>query len=139
MENLKYVFNDGGKKAAYPKTPLRSDDCVIRAITFALEKPYKEVFCDLMDLAKEIGDLPTSNRVSVEYLKRNGWSETKLPKSPLVRVNELGKITNSSKWVILYIRNHWVACQENTLYDLWDSRKNYMGDFKRVFRYYTKD
>lgn len=138
---MKYKKHDGGKKQAFPKTPLRSGDCVIRAIALATQKPYKEVWTEMFELAKNEGNFPNSEQISVMYLKQLGWTEHKLPKKPLVRINssKLFHLTKSNKWVIFHVRHHWVACKQNTLYDTWDSRTNSWGDYQRVFRYYTKD
>ena len=65
---MKYKKNDGGKKKAFPKTPLRSGDCVIRAITLATEKPYKEVWTEMSELAKVEGDFPNSENHGFSFV-----------------------------------------------------------------------
>lgn len=47
---MKFVFNDGGREAAGFKGD--TSDCVCRAIAIAAEKPYKEVYDIINELAK---------------------------------------------------------------------------------------
>ena len=145
---MHYKFSDGGKKATFPKTSLRSGDCVIRAITLATEQSYKKTWDEILDLSKELGDLPNSDKVATGYLNSLGWTEIKYPKAQLTRINSdslkddrdaLKKMPNASDWVIYHIRKHWVACKDDTLFDIWDSRYNSIGDYSRVFRVYTKN
>ena len=69
---MKFIKNDGGREKDYPKCNLKkhqTGDCVIRAISIALEKPYKEVLVDLCELAIKLGYMPNSHEVYREYLK----------------------------------------------------------------------
>jgi len=129
---MKFIKNDGGREKDYPNCNLKkhqTGDCVIRAISIALEKPYKEVLIDLCDLAIELGYMPNSHKVYREYLKEKGWKETKFGKS-MVRINST-KIPKN-EWVICYIRKHLTAIKGNELHDIWNCSS------KRVFRIYTK-
>ena len=129
---MKFINNDGGRTKDYPNRNLKkhqTGDCVIRAISIALEKPYKEVLIDLCHLAIKSGDMPNTHSVYREYLTEKGWEETKFGKA-LVRMNST-KIPRD-QWVICYIRKHLAAIKGTELHDIWDCSN------KRVFRIYTK-
>jgi hypothetical protein len=51
------------------------DDCVIRSISVATGKSYKETFEDLMKLGLEMGAYPNHEKVWVKYLEQNGFCE----------------------------------------------------------------
>ena len=48
---MKYIYNDGGRKEAGFKGD--TEDCVVRAITIATQKSYKEVYDSLNLLGKK--------------------------------------------------------------------------------------
>ena len=135
---MKYIKSDAGRSKAFPEAKKKEGDCVIRAIAHATELSYKEIWNEMFAIALETGNFPNSEEVSVEYLKRKGWTETKLPRKPLIRINST-KLPQTDDWIICHIRHHWVAKKGNAIYDIWDCRKNSYGDYHRVFRYYTKN
>ena len=58
------------------------DDCVIRSISVATGKSYKETFEDLMKLGLEMGAYPNHEKVWVKYLEQNGFVKTNLQETP---------------------------------------------------------
>jgi hypothetical protein len=76
---MKFMFNDGGRKAAGFRGS--TGDCVTRAIAIATGKSYMEVYDDLNALAKtRRGKLKQSNartgvrrEVYQPYLEKSGW------------------------------------------------------------------
>jgi hypothetical protein len=52
---------------------LRVGDCVIRAISKALDKPWEETYIDLCVQGFMLGDLPSSNAVWSSYLRYKGF------------------------------------------------------------------
>ncbi len=139
---ISFEKSDGGRELAFPESHAlhkNIGDCVIRAITIATEQDYKLVWDELFTIAKENGLFPNHFGVSVKYLEARGWSEVKFGKE-LVRVND-PKVTElcKNKWIICYIREHWVAMKDNTLHDIWNSSRNSTDEYSRVFRIYTKN
>lgn len=134
---MKYKKSDGGRKEAFPECKTREGDCVIRAIAIATQTSYKKVWREMFRIALISGNFPNSEEVSVQYLANKGWEETKLPRKPLIRINST-MMPQTNEWLICHIRHHWVALKEGVIYDIWDCRKNSVGDYQRVFRYYRK-
>ncbi len=50
-------------------------DCVVRAISTALNYNWFMVHDDLSFLSRKMADMPSSNRVWKEYLRDKGWIE----------------------------------------------------------------
>jgi hypothetical protein len=77
---MKYIYSDGGRSVAGYKGNTR--DCVVRAIAIATEKPYKEVYDALFEIAKSDkrakGNQSPRNGVGRKYydryLKSLGWT-----------------------------------------------------------------
>ena len=66
---------------ANPKSKL-TDDCVIRAISFALHKTWDEVYLALSQLAFDMKLVSGDERVYAKYLAQNGWVKQKQPRKP---------------------------------------------------------
>jgi len=62
-----YKFNNGGWKGS------KREDCVMRAISIATEKPYLEVFNALLIWAKGSKNLPNNKKTYMPYLNALGW------------------------------------------------------------------
>lgn len=54
---------------------LKTGDCVIRAITLALDYNWFMVHDELSFLSRQMTDMPSSNRVWKEYLRQKGLRE----------------------------------------------------------------
>lgn len=54
-------------------------DCVIRALTKALNKSWEQVYVELCLQGYILGDMPSSNSVWSSYLKHNGFKKHLIP------------------------------------------------------------
>ena len=80
---MRYRENDGGRFEEYNIKPLKKNhvgDCVPRAITIALEQPYKQTLKDLCELAMKRGAMPNDQIIYEEYLFSKGWVKNKPPR-----------------------------------------------------------
>ena len=61
----------------YNENPAKIEvgDCVIRAISTALNMDWYQVHDELCELSREMTDMPSSNRVWKEYLRQYGFRE----------------------------------------------------------------
>lgn len=140
---MKWIKNDGGRLESFPehykKKDSRIGDCVIRAISIATQQDYKKVWGDLFELGKEMGFMPNNEQTYVKYLADNGWNEIKFGKK-LVRLS-FSEVTEMSKdrFIVCHTAGHLVAMKDGDIYDTYDSRKNSMDDYDRVFRIYYKN
>ena len=71
MEFVKYNHNPKQNKTS---------DCVIRAIAFALNKPWEDVYKDLSYLGFKKALMPNDSKVWQAYLKQLNYNKEKMPK-----------------------------------------------------------
>jgi hypothetical protein len=113
---VKFVYDDGGRKAAGFKG--KADDCIVRAIAIAAEKPYREVYYAL-NAHRGVRGL-VKNNAARRYLKTLGWEWTPilfnrfLDKAHQVhlRADEL-----PSGRLIVALPHHLVAVIDGVAYD----------------------
>lgn len=64
---------------ANPKNKITTD-CVIRALSAGMQKPYNEIVMDLAKLQCETGIDPSNNKMIDKYLTSHGWTRCKQPR-----------------------------------------------------------
>ncbi len=109
------------KKSQKTKKNLYVGDCVIRAISHATKKPYKEVWDELMDLSKETLQMPSSQLGFEAYLKKMGWQKQKPirnTKNKTVRVAEFPAKPRGK--YIISTRTHLTAIVNRVHLDTWN-------------------
>ncbi len=94
------------------------DDCVIRSISIAMSRPYKEIFSDLMNLGLQIGAYPNHDKVWQKYLESKGWVKNKPPRKN-------GKLIKLRDWegvetAVIINSGHLTAISDNRVVDTWD-------------------
>ena len=126
-----FVKEDGGLKETKFKSRRKRGDCVVRAITIALNLPYEVVFKSLCDLAKETGFFPNDDETYGLYLKQNGWIKNK-PQRTGRSLKRLENFNSAGITAIVNTRNHLVCVSNGKIYDTWDCK------FYCANSYYTK-
>lgn len=110
-------------------------DCVIRAITKALNMDWLSVFDELVPISREM-QAPYNSKVCYEsYLKEKGFkyvgiSNKKGSKRPTVK--SFAKEHPNGVYV-LRVANHIVTVTEGKYYDTWDSGE------KSLYGYWIKE
>ena len=121
----------------YNDNPFNLDvgDCVIRAISVALNYNWFMVHDELSFLSRKMADMPSSNRVWKEYLRQKGWKErtvdTNCPNcitlKNFCRTHPRGRYIvslcemSSAQNNIIVTGSHVVAVIDGDYYDTWDS------------------
>lgn len=108
-------------------------DCVIRALSVAMDKTWENTYAELTLLGLEMADMPSSNRVWGEYLKEKGWHRHIVPDdcpSCYTVKDFCGEYFRGT--YILGTGSHVIAVKDGDYYDTWDS-----GDEYPVY-YWTK-
>ena len=108
-------------------------DCVVRALSLAMDKSWYEVYAELCAKGLEMADMPSSNRVWAEYLKENNWSRHIVPDDCPVcyTVRDFcGEYFRGT--YILGTGTHAICCKDGCYLDAWDS-----GDESPI--YYWKE
>ena len=125
-----YKFNNGGWKGS------KREDCVMRAISIATEKPYDEIFNGLLIWAREIKDLPNSKKVYKPFLHAYGWKWK--PTMGIgtgckvhLKANELPKGR-----IICSVSKHLVAVIDGVIHDTYNPSRD---ETRCVYGYFYKE
>lgn len=99
-------------------------DCVVRAITIAVEGDYLEVRRHLNRIKKELKETSYKNqKFMVKYAKLNGWNKISFPAVkgvPRLRGKDFVKQYPEGTY-ILKLARHVVAVVDGVYLDTWDS------------------
>ena len=97
---------------------LKVGDCVIRALSKALNKSWADIYIDICVKGLEMADMPSSNIVWGTYLMEKGYHRVECPE--LMTVNEFTKKHNKGTY-ILGTGTHVITVIDGDYYDAWDS------------------
>lgn len=100
----------------------RVGDCVIRAISKALDKPWEEVYVNLCIKGFMMADLPSSNVVWGSYLKQNGFTRDVVSNEcpDCYTVADFCREHPTGTYVI-GTGSHAVTVKSGCYFDTWDS------------------
>lgn len=100
----------------------RVGDCVIRAISKALDKPWEEVYVNLCIKGFMLSDLPSSNAVWGAFLKQNGFRRDVVSDEchECYTVADFCREHPDGTYVI-GTGSHAVTVKDGCYYDTWDS------------------
>lgn len=137
---MRYVYDDGGRKAAGRKGD--ADDCVVRAVAIATARPYAEIYAAINEAAKaersmrgKIGKMAATGRGSSartgvhkvttkSFLTALGWKWTPTMRigtgcTTHLRANEL-----PSGRLIVSVSRHMVAVIDGVIHDTHDPSRD---------------
>lgn len=99
-------------------------DCVIRALSKALNQSWEKTYVDLSAHGLVLHDLPSANSVWGNYLRRNGFTRHIIPDvcPNCYTVAEFCRDYPTGTY-ILALSGHVVAVKDGDYYDTWDSGK----------------
>ena len=100
----------------------RVGDCVVRAISKALGKDWKETYVELCLKGLMMCDLPSANSVWGAYLRDNGYERYVVPNT-CPECYTVRDFCNEYKegTYILALNGHVVCVIDGNLFDSWDS------------------
>lgn len=112
----------------------RVGDCVVRAISTAMNMEWEDAYINLAFKGLMIGDMPSSNYVWGSYLKDSGYVREVIPYTcpNCYTVRDFCK-EHPRGTFILGTGTHTVAVIDGDYYDTWDS-----GDEVPIY-YYRKE
>lgn len=100
---------------------LRVGDCVIRAISKALDASWERVYVDLCVQGFMMGDLPSSNAVWSAYLRHKGFKRHTIEDCPDCYSVEDFCRDHPKGVFIIGTGTHAVAVIDSCYYDAWQS------------------
>lgn len=110
-------------------------DCVIRAVSKALDIDWEKAFTEICLQAYMLSDMPSANHVWGAYLKNKGFKKYVLPEScpDCYTIREFSSDRPKGTYVVA-TGSHVVAVKDGDYYDAWDS-----GDETPVYYYRKED
>lgn len=110
-------------------------DCVIRAISNALEQKWETTFKDLCEIALKLGRMPNDRVVFDRYLVKKGWHKCSEPRNwdnSKMTVRAFMRYTINDV-IIANVGSLHVTCIKNKkVHDTWDCSN------KTMHTYYVK-
>lgn len=109
-----------------PRNKCIIGDCVIRAISCALEKHWDAIYIDLASEGFAMKDLPSSNSVWTRYLLNQGFSKYSTLNDCTIK-----DFANEHKYgtYLVCTGTHLVCIKNSDYYDTWDSGNEIMEFF----------
>ena len=106
-------------------------DCVVRAISTALNQSWEQTYSELCMLGLEMHSMPNCKEVYTKYIESKGWRKCKQPrKSDNTKYisKEFVKIIKGT--VLAHIGCHHIVCiKDNKVLDIWDSTNGCIGNY----------
>jgi len=124
---------------ANPKNKITTD-CVIRAISTALEIPYNDVVMEMAELQCRTGLDPSEKKAIDKFLQNHGWTKCKQPKK-LDNTKYTGdefctsfipsfcKHNKMNRIVAFIGTHHAVAIIDGVVWDTWNSTRGCIGNY----------
>ena len=100
----------------------RVGDCTVRAIATVLQQDWETTYVDMCDCGLKMHDMPSSNRVWGEYLKKKGYRRYIIPET-CSHCYTVRDFANEHKYgeYVLCLNGHVVAVIDGDYIDTWDS------------------
>ena len=108
-------------------------DCVIRAICFAMDMNWYDVYDDLCEVGRRDCNMPSSDAVWGHYLQIRGCRPFLLPKRcpNCVTIKDFARLYPEGTYII-GTGSHAVAIRDGDYYDSWDSGDEISSFFWKV-------
>ena len=100
---------------------LRVGDCVIRAISKALNQSWEKTYIDLCVQGLMMGDLPNSNAIFSAYLRHKGFKRHTIEDCPDYYTVEDFFKDHTQGILVIGTGTHAVCVCDAKIYDAWDS------------------
>ena len=122
-ENFRYYNNNPNK--------YKTSDCVIRAISVALDKSWDDVLKDLTSYALKYKYFINCQELYEIYLQDNKWEKHKSPQKDNGDAYLLGDWLKqfNGQAIVTIDDDHLTYVSENIVYDIWDCTDNEVGVF----------
>lgn len=114
----------------------KTGDCVIRAISLALNKSWADTYREMTEHCIPKGYMLNYKDGYKSYLKKLGYEMLKMPKrfdNTRYTVKEFAdELAEENSIYILSIANHVTVIKNKDLYDIWDCSKKSVGNYWKI-------
>lgn len=100
-------------------------DCVIRAISCALDRSWDSVYIDLAAEGFAMKDLISSNEVWSRYLYNNGFRKFSVSDEKPLTIEEFSNIFRNGTYLVC-TGTHVVCVKHGNYYDTWQSGQEHI-------------
>lgn len=112
----------------------KTGDCVIRAISNALNQTWDETYKDLVELGFKNKLMPNDPKCFNAYLKSKGHAKLPMPKKANGKrytVKEFAELNKKGTWIIS-VAHHLTVIKNGNLYDSWDCGYKSCGNVWKI-------
>ena len=115
-ESIMYIFYNNNPAG------IRIGDCVVRAISAALQQPWERTYIGLCVEGYMFADMPNSNAVWDSYLRSQGFKRHSLPDTcPACYTVEQFAADYPHGVYVVATGSHAVCIKDGNIYDSWNS------------------
>lgn len=119
---------------ANPHNKITTGDCVIRAISTALDLPWEQVYRDLVDIGIKYGYMPNDLKTYGRYLESKGWKKHRQPRkyngTKYTGAEFCEEFGSPYRNIIAHIGGHHIVAIVNAkVYDTWNSTQGCIGNY----------
>jgi len=122
-----FIKSDGGYSLSGFRVRKRMGNCVPRSLAIAFDKPYREIWDELLDLAKTIGEFPNTERCYSKYLKQYGWEKQKPQRTTKGKLRRLKFFQCLGQTALVHVRLHLVCVRDGQIIDSHNSERYRAG------------
>ena len=131
MKKNKFTYKEYNANFKNKKTT----DCVVRAISVALNKSWEDTFKELSAYTLETGYMWNDNGACgfKKFLKLKGYDKQKMPRrkdNTRYTVKEfIEELANKNSIYIISVAGHLTVVKNLTLIDIWDCSNKSVGNY----------
>ena len=121
------------KYNANPKTD-KAGDCVIRALSLALNQSWETTFKDLCELGLKMKRLPNDRKVFGKYLENKGWVKCSEPRNwdnTKMTINQAIPFIKEDIIIVKAGNLHVTCVKDKNIYDTWNCGNRTMHTYWR--------
>lgn len=124
MEFIQFNPNPKNKKTG---------DCMVRALSKALEKSWEECYTELFHNTLKTGYSVSDKKNLKSYLKKLGYEMEKMPRkrdNKRYTVEEFANyLAKENETYIISVANHITVIKNKILYDIWNCKNKSVGNY----------
>ena len=114
----------------------KTTDCVIRALSTALNNSWEDTYRSLVDFSIKQGLMVNDKRAYTNYLKAKGYEMLKMPRrndNTRYTVKEfIDELAEANTIYIISVANHLTVVKDRVLLDTWNCSRKSVGNYWKV-------